>query len=87
MYLAVFDACDTANPSSDNNLPIAAVNAGAENALGFNSVVFVDETNDWLRNFLKRYLIGEETIEAAASNAIQDGTTMNGKIVIYSSND
>ena len=88
MQLIFFDACSTAFPQSGNNLPLAAINAGAAYAIGFNDIIFVNEANPWLRNFFKFYLIAGQSVNDAAYNATDSiHTTMAGKYVVYTNDN
>lgn len=59
MDLAVFAACYTAkNYSNGKNLADAAVNAGAEYAIGFKEGIICNDANEWVEVFFRYYMQG-----------------------------
>jgi hypothetical protein len=74
---ALFIGCYTANHSTQS-LPQAAVNAGADFAIGFNEAIICGAANDWTREFcraLKAYNLNDldrDDVENVARRAAYD---------------
>ena len=76
MELAVFVACESAyGGTSVNNLITAAVNAGADYAIGFRENIITAAANIWIELFFDYYYTQEYNIFSAALKASTDADT------------
>ncbi len=64
--------CKEGGGEDAENLPNAAVGAGAAEAMGFTTTINVTEANPWLNNLFYRHFVLGQAIETAASQMDQE---------------
>ena len=80
--IAIFASCYSSAHSS-KNLPLAAVQAGAECAIGFNEEIDCEELSGWIGEFLIYYMSGIDAEDAAIFAERNVSGTIYGSVDIY----
>ena len=76
--IALFVGCYTAFDVIDS-LPIAAINAGADNAIGFKNTIICEAASDWLTYFFELYINNPDSSISNIAGRASNMCYNNGK--------